>query len=74
MQKTEKPKKANKQLLEQIRTTKINELKEYAFNKIRDPRHGLITEDSLRNALNQHDVPDVNEDVLTHMFNMATKD
>ena len=53
-----------KKLLREVTDTKLAELKDYAFKRIRDPKRDKITEDSLRNALNQNDIKNVDDDVL----------
>jgi hypothetical protein len=43
-------------------------LTEYAFKRLADPSLNLITEDSLRNSLNQQDIKDISDAILLQMF------
>lgn len=63
--------KPNKKLLEQVKSEQVSELQQYAHKRISDPQRGRVTEDSLRNALNQNDVEGVDEDVLAQMMEMV---
>ena len=52
----------NAEILNLVHQQQLESLKTYAFQRITDPAVTAITPDSLRRALNQHEVAGVDED------------
>ena len=61
----------NAEILNQVHHKQLELLKTYAFQRITDPAVTAITPDSLRRALNQHEVTGVDDDVLAAMMQMG---
>ena len=61
----------NAEILTQVYQQQLESLKTYAFQRITDPAVTAITPDSLRRALNQHEVAGVDDDVLAAMMLMG---
>ena len=62
-----------KQVIAEARQRQFMDLTEHCFKRIKHPSESIdfITEDSLRRALNVHDIEGVNDRVLTIMMEMA---
>ena len=57
--------------MQESQTKQINELTEYVFRRIKHPAIDVITEDSIRNALNVNDIKGVDDQVVMKMIAMA---
>ena len=64
----------NAEIMTQVYQQQLESLKAYAFQRVTDPALTAITPDSLRRALNQHDIADVDDDVLAAMMQMGGDD